>query len=60
LDVDRRFRDAYCPDDGGSIIIMSILPSGTYVVYKSSPAFSAPGNKPEITPAVLDGGSMHL
>jgi flagellar basal body-associated protein FliL len=35
------------------IIIMSVVPSGTYVVYKSSPAFSAPGDKPEITPAVL-------
>jgi hypothetical protein len=35
------------------IIIMSIVPLGTYVVYKSSPAFSTPGDKPEITPAVL-------
>jgi hypothetical protein len=35
------------------IIIMSIVPSGTYVVYKSSPNFSAPGNKLEITPAAL-------
>jgi hypothetical protein len=35
------------------IIIMSIVPLGTYVVYKSSPTFSVPGDKPEITPAVL-------
>jgi hypothetical protein len=35
------------------IIIMSIVPLGTYVVYKSSLAFSAPGEKLDITPAVL-------
>jgi hypothetical protein len=35
------------------IIIMSVVPSGTQAVYKSFPAFSAPGDKPEITPAVL-------
>jgi hypothetical protein len=35
------------------IIIVSVVPSGTLVVYKSCPAFSAPGDKPEITPAVL-------
>jgi hypothetical protein len=35
------------------IIIISIVPLGTQVVYKSSPAFSAPGDKPEITPSVL-------
>jgi flagellar basal body-associated protein FliL len=35
------------------IIIMSVVPSGTQVVYKSSPAVSAPGDKPEITAAVL-------
>jgi hypothetical protein len=35
------------------IIIMSVVPLGTEVVYKSSPAFSVPGDKPEITPAVL-------
>jgi hypothetical protein len=34
-------------------IIMSIVPSGTWVVYNFSPAFSAPGNKPEITATVL-------
>jgi hypothetical protein len=32
---------------------MSVVPSGTQVVYKSSPIFSAPGDKPEITPAAL-------
>jgi hypothetical protein len=32
---------------------MSIVPLGTQVVYKSSPAFSVPGDKPEITPAVV-------
>jgi hypothetical protein len=32
---------------------MSVVPSGTQVVYKFSPAFSAPGDKPEITPVVL-------
>jgi hypothetical protein len=32
---------------------MSVVPLGTWVVYKSSPAFSVPGDKPEITPAVL-------
>jgi hypothetical protein len=32
---------------------MSVVPLGTQVVYKSSPAFSVPGDKPEITPAVL-------
>jgi hypothetical protein len=35
------------------IIIMPIVPLGTQVVYKSSPAFSVPGDKPEITPDVL-------
>jgi flagellar basal body-associated protein FliL len=35
------------------IIIMSVVPLGTWVLYKSSPAFSAPDDKPEITPAVL-------
>jgi hypothetical protein len=35
------------------IIVMSVVPLGTQVVYKSSPAVSAPGDKPEITPAVL-------
>jgi hypothetical protein len=35
------------------IIIMFIVPSGTQVVYKSSPSFSVSGDKPEITPAVL-------
>jgi uncharacterized SAM-binding protein YcdF (DUF218 family) len=35
------------------IMIMSLVPSGTQVVYKSSPAFLVPGDKPEITPAVL-------
>jgi hypothetical protein len=35
------------------IIIMSVVPSGTQVVYKSSPTFSAPGDKREITPAAL-------
>jgi hypothetical protein len=35
------------------IAIMSVVPLGTQVVYKSSPAFSAPSDKPEITPAVL-------
>jgi hypothetical protein len=35
------------------IIIMSVVALGTRVVYKSSPAFSVPGDKPEITPAVL-------
>jgi hypothetical protein len=34
------------------IIIMSVVPLGTQVVCKSSPAFSASGDKPEITPAV--------
>jgi hypothetical protein len=32
---------------------MSVVPLGTLVVHKSYPAFSAPGDKPEITPAVL-------
>jgi hypothetical protein len=32
---------------------MSVVPLGTQVVYKSSPAVSVPGDKPEITPAVL-------
>jgi hypothetical protein len=35
------------------IIIMSIVPLETWVVYKSSPDFSVSGDKPEITPAVL-------
>jgi hypothetical protein len=35
------------------IIIMSIVPSGAQVVYTSSPSFSVPDDKPEITPAVL-------
>jgi hypothetical protein len=35
------------------IIIMSVVTLVTWVVYKSSPAFSVPGDKPEITPAVL-------
>jgi hypothetical protein len=35
------------------IIIMSVVPSGTQVVYKSFPVFSVPVYKPEITPAVL-------
>jgi hypothetical protein len=36
-----------------TMIIMPVVPSGTQVVYKSSPTFSAPGDKPEITAAVL-------
>jgi hypothetical protein len=39
------------------IIIMSIVPSGTPVVYKSSPSFSTPGDKPKITPAALPTSS---
>jgi flagellar basal body-associated protein FliL len=35
------------------IVIMSVVPLGTWVVYKSSPAFSAAGDKPEITAVVL-------
>jgi hypothetical protein len=35
------------------IIIISVVPLGTQVVYKSSPSFSVPGDKPEITPAAL-------
>jgi ABC-type sulfate transport system permease component len=35
------------------IIIMSIVPLGTLVVYKSPPAFSVPGDEPEITSAML-------
>jgi hypothetical protein len=34
-------------------IMMSIVPSGTQVVYKSSPSFSTPGDKPKITPGAL-------
>jgi hypothetical protein len=37
----------------GYLIIMSLVPLVTQVVYKSSPAFSVPGDKPDITPVVL-------
>jgi hypothetical protein len=37
----------------GTGLMMSIVPSGTQVVYKSSPSFSTPGDKPKITPSVL-------
>jgi hypothetical protein len=30
-------------------ITASVFPSGTQAVYKSSPSFSVPGNKPEIS-----------
>jgi hypothetical protein len=35
------------------IIIMPVVPLGSWVVYKSSSALSAPGDKPEISPAAL-------
>jgi hypothetical protein len=37
---------------------MSVVPSGTQVVYKSSPTFSAPSDKLDITPAVLPTFSL--
>jgi hypothetical protein len=39
------------------IMMMSVVPSGTPVVYKSSPSFSTPGDKPKITPTAFPTSS---